>query len=456
MPEGRGGRASGLLPRLVAAFLTVALAAIAVVALLTYVAARAQVTSSAAQEREEAVAGVAASLESAHEMAGGWAAADLTPAVAQAAATAASLEVVDVDGRGVADRDVVMNNMMAGMRGPDQASDADVREVTLTVDDAPIGTATLRFPGDGIAGRDAQLLAALGRTALISALVAALLALAMALFVARRITQPLRLLAAVVQRFSQGEPGARADATAAGEVGQVAVAFNRMADVLARRDQQRRQLAATVAHELRTPIAVLRATLEAMQDGIVQPTPDALASLDEELVRLTRNVTDLQALSDAEGADLSIVHAQTDLAQVAADAAQALQPLYDSGDVTLDRDLRHVDVRGDADRLRQVVTNLLSNALKFTPRDGVVTMMVRSCDGHAELTVTDAGPGIPAEDQALVFEPFWRGADAQGVSGHGLGLTIVAELVRAHGGTVDVHSEGGHGAAFVVRLPRSR
>ena len=141
---------------------------------------------------------------------------------------------------------------------------------------------------------------------------------------------------------------------------------------------------------------------------------------------------------------------------MAAHAAHALAPLFASGDVTLRSVLQNVDVHGDADRLRQVVTNLLSNALKFTPEGGTVTVSVRRHDWHAELSVADTGPGIAADDRHRVFEPFWRGRNAAGVGGHGVGLAIVAELVRSHGGAVTVHSEEGRGAVVLVHLPLSR
>jgi signal transduction histidine kinase len=456
MSDTRPGQSFGLFPRLAIAFVAVALAAIVVVALLTFAAARAQVASFAESSRTSTAEFIGAALESAYAEAGDWREADLTPAVTLAAAAPATLQIVATDGTVVADPGLAMNNMMASMHGGDARPLGDPRPVSLSVDGAPIGTATLRFPADELPGGEAQLLAALGRTALLSAVVAALVALVAALLVAQRITRPLRTLATAARRFGAGDPAARVDAVAAGEIGEVGAAFNRMADVLARRARQQRELAGTVAHELRTPTAILQASLEALLDGVEQPSTEQLASLHDEVLRLQRNIADLESLSAAEAAELTLMLATTNLASVATGAASALAPQFASGDVTLRTVLQDVDVQADADRLRQVVTNLLANALKFTPAGGDVTLSTRARDGDAELSVADTGVGIPADDQERVFERFWRGRNAEGVGGRGVGLAIVVELVRAHGGAVTVISQVGRGSTFFVRLPRSR
>jgi two-component system sensor histidine kinase BaeS len=144
----------------------------------------------------------------------------------------------------------------------------------------------------------------------------------------------------------------------------------------------------------------------------------------------------------------------TNLAQVAAEAANAQRPLFDNGSVTLDVDVDDVFVKGDPARLRQIVTNLLSNALKFTPSGGAVALTVKASEQQAELTVDDTGPGIRPAECEHVFEPFWRGRDTGDVSGSGMGLAIVDGFVRAHGGDIHVVSQPGLGASFVVRLPR--
>lgn len=455
MTDTQRAQPLGLFPRMAVAFVAVALAAIVVVALLTLVAARGQVASFAEASRASTAELVGAALEGAYTEAGGWGQADLTPAVTLAAAASTTLQIVAADGTPVADPGLAMGNMMANMHGREPGPLDEPRTVSLSVDGTRIGTATLRFPADELSGPEARLLAALGRTALLSALVAALLALVAALLVAQRIIRPLRTLATAVRRFGAGDPAARADAAAAGEIGEVGAAFNRMADMLARRARQRRELAATVAHELRTPTAILQASLEAMLDGVEQPSPQQLASLRDEVLRLQRNIADLESLSAAEAAELTLTLATTNLASVAAEAARALAPQFASGDVALQTVLEDVDVPGDAGRLSQVATNLLANALKFTPAGGDVTLSVRARDGHAELSVADTGVGIPADEQESVFERFWRGRNADGVGGRGVGLAIVDQLVRAHGGTVSVASQEGRGSTFVTRLPLS-
>ncbi len=226
-----------------------------------------------------------------------------------------------------------------------------------------------------------------------------------------------------------------------------------MADTLEREDQLRRILVADVAHELRTPLAILQATTEAMADGVTPPTPSTLSSLHDETLRLGRIVADLEVLASAEAAGLALDLTIVDLAAVADSAAEGLRSQIEAQELSLLLALHRATVRGDKDRLHQVVTNLLTNAIKFTPVGGSITLSVRSSDGSGTIIVQDTGRGIPREDIPHVFERFWRGPGARNTTGSGVGLAVVQELVAAHGGQVTVKSEEGHGACFVVTIP---
>jgi two-component system sensor histidine kinase BaeS len=228
-----------------------------------------------------------------------------------------------------------------------------------------------------------------------------------------------------------------------------------MADTIERESALRRALVADVAHELRTPVTVLQASCEALLDGIEESTPDRLASLHEEVLRLGRLVGDLETLSSAEAARLGLLRALVDLREIVDQAADRLAAYFEAGELTLERELERTDVIGDSSRLAQVVDNLLGNALKFTPPGGRVVVEARSMGDVAVLRVSDSGPGIPADELPYVFERFWRGERARGVAGSGIGLAVVAELVEAHGGQVEVASAPGEGAVFTVRLPRA-
>jgi signal transduction histidine kinase len=276
------------------------------------------------------------------------------------------------------------------------------------------------------------------------------------LAVARRITRPVERLIEVTRAMGHGDRAARVGPISApGEIGELATAFDLMADTLDRQEQLRRVLVADVAHELRTPIAVLQAGHEALLDGVTEPTPGQLASLRDEVLRLARMVGDLQTLAAADAAALQLALSRQDLAGIAGSAADSLAGRFEAAGITLERRLAPVEVFADAGRLHQVITNLLTNALKFTPAGGRVTVRTAPAGAEAVLQVTDTGTGIPADELPRIFDRFWRGRGAAHISGSGIGLAVAAELASAHGGSLEAHSEPGHGAQLTLTLPRA-
>jgi two-component system sensor histidine kinase BaeS len=444
--------------RLALAFVAVAVGAVALLAALTLLATSAQVSSLAASQQQDTSRSVAAALSQAYREAAGWQQADLQSAYALAAAAGARLQVLDRSGHAVpAGSGQAMAGMMGAMHSPGGASGPLGPPVRAAVLAGGIraGTAVLRFPGSGLTAADQRVRSALEQTVLTGAGLAILLALLVAWLVSRRITRPLAGLTAAVRSMESGTRGARArQASAPGELGELSAAFDKMAVALEREDVLRRQLLADVAHELRTPITILQAYCEQMADGTEPATPARLGSLRDEVLRLGRLVADLETLAAAEAAGLHLVKAPTDLAAVAAHVAGLLAPAFAAEDGELKTDLQPAIVDADAARLSQIATNLLSNALKFSPPGGQVTLTVTPGNGLARLDVSDEGPGIPADELPHVFERFWRGSAGRRASGSGIGLAVVAELARAHGGRAEVTSEPGHGARFTVWLPR--
>ncbi|HEX4398168.1 MAG TPA: ATP-binding protein, partial [Trebonia sp.] len=288
-----------------------------------------------------------------------------------------------------------------------------------------------------------------------------LLALLTGLGVARRITRPVARLISVTRAMAGGDRSARAGAIRGpGELRELAAAFDQMADTLDREDKIRRDLVASVAHELRTPVAVLQAGHEALLDGVIEPGPEELASLRDEVVRLARMVDDLQTMAAADAAVLRLARERRDLAGIAAAAADSLARRFEAAGVTLNRLLEPAPVLADERWMHQVVTNLLGNALKFTPAGGTVTIRTgRGGPGAlpgpaAVLEVTDTGVGIPADELPRIFDRFWRGqAAAAQTSGSGIGLAIAAELTLAHGGTLTADSQPGRGTTLTLSLP---
>jgi signal transduction histidine kinase len=280
------------------------------------------------------------------------------------------------------------------------------------------------------------------------------LAVVIAMIGSRRIVAPVKRLSAAACRLGGGDRTSRVgDVGAPGELGDLAEAFDTMADHLQREDDLRRAVVADVAHELRTPLAVLQGEIEALNTGVIEAGPDELRSLDEEVRRLADLVDDLGVLASAEAAVLTLERRPTRLDEVVDQAADRLQPRFARQHVQLVRHLVPVVVDGDARRLDQIAINLLTNALKFSPSGGTVTVSLWTASGQAHLAVADDGPGIAPGEQDRIFERFYRGSAASDSAGSGIGLAVVGELVAAHGGSVGVTSEPGHGATFCVALP---
>jgi two-component system, OmpR family, sensor histidine kinase BaeS len=431
--------------RLLAAFLFVALSSVAVLTAAALVGTAKGLTSAQQNDRREAAARTAEAVAAAYQQAGGWAGADLNAASAIAGAAGARLVVQDGDdqmvwpGRG----------MGPGMSGMHAAATAAAVEAPVVAGGQNVGSVRLAFTTTATAGRAVAWSWVLGAAA-----VALLTALLAAGYVTRRLTRPLQALTGAARRFAAGEPGARAGTAGPGELGELATAFDTMADDVVRADQVRRSLAADVAHELRTPLAALQAGLEELRDGLRAPDTERLAALHDQTLRLGRVVQDLADLSAAESAALSLHRTDIDLAEIARTALAAHQGLLDAAGLRADTDLTAaLPVQADPDRLHQAITNLLANAARYCRPGDRVTISGHRSGGLAVLAITDTGPGIPADELPHVFQRLWRGHQARSVAGAGIGLAVVRELVTAHGGTVSAASPAGGGTTITVRLP---
>jgi len=460
MPR-RLGLAAPLWLRLAFAFVGVGVAGVALLAGLTLASTNAQVASLRRDQQHETTAAVVASVGMAYRTAGGWTHADLEPALALAGEAGASVAVLDSQHRLVKRG---FSPAPASQQGPGATSQdrgsttespsGQIITTQVTVARHDVGSVAVRFPSLEPAGV-VSLRSHLVRAVAVGAGLAALLAMLVALVVSRRITRPVATLTRIVRARKAGDRDARVGKVkAAGELAELAAEFDRMADASSREDQLRRTLVADVAHELRTPISVLQASCEGILDGVVTPTSEVISSIHDEVLRLATRVEDLQVLASAEAAGLRLAAEPVDLAEVAREAASALASGFAAANVELATDLEPVTVAGDRARLHQIITNLLTNALKFTPARGGARLEVRGAGSTARLTVADSGPGMSAEELGHVFERFWRGAGAASTQGSGIGLAVVQELVSAHHGTIETRSEPGRGTTFVISLPR--
>jgi signal transduction histidine kinase len=304
-----------------------------------------------------------------------------------------------------------------------------------------VGTAQVTFVSGELAQAEMHVRDALSGTVAIGAVIAALVAALAAAPIALRIVRPLRRVTDAAQRLGDGDATARAgEHRAPGEIGTLNRTFDAMAERLQANDIARRNLAADVAHELRTPLTLLQGGCEEIIDGITEPSIEHFVQMHDDVLRLRRLVDDLGALAEADAAlaGPNIAVERCDLAEIAAGAADALRPLAESNQQQVNRHLETAMLNGDPTRLAQIVTNLLTNAIKFTPPGGTIELDVRrnSVRRETTLTVSDSGPGIPVEDRPHVFERFYRSDSARPVAGSGIGLAVVAQLVKAHGGTV--------------------
>lgn len=283
----------------------------------------------------------------------------------------------------------------------------------------------------------------------------ALAAVLGALLLSRAVLRPVRAMTLAAEGLGEGDLERRVPVSGRDEIAQLGAAFNRMADSIRAGEERQRRLTGDIAHELRTPLANLRGYLEALRDGVVEPTPELLDSLHEEALLQQRIVDDLQDLALAEAGALTYHRSEVDLRELLEAARTAHRAQAENARVALEVEApQPVYVTADADRLRQVVGNLVGNALRATAPGGRVTLAL---DARAELAVVevrDTGKGIPAEDLPHLFDRFWRADPSRGraTGGSGLGLSIARQIVTDHQGTIDVRSTVGKGTTFTVVL----
>lgn len=284
----------------------------------------------------------------------------------------------------------------------------------------------------------------------VSVLVAALLA--------RQLARPLSLVSQVARRVAGGDLSARVQARpremrGRDEAAQLLINFDAMAESLERLEGERQASAATIAHELRTPLTILKGRLEALRDGVLKVTPEELALLLAQTDLLTYLVEDLRVLSLADAGRLVLERGEVDLSRLVRELTESVALKAAGRLVELTCEVREgLRVQGDEQRLRQVIANLLDNALKFSPTSGQVVVALFQDAERVTLRVRDSGPGVRSEALAHLFDRFYRDDDMS--KGSGLGLAVVKSLVELHGGRVAARNHPQGGAEFEVVLPR--
>jgi two-component system OmpR family sensor kinase/two-component system sensor histidine kinase BaeS len=356
--------------------------------------------------------------------------------------------------------------------------------VPIMVQGQRIGYALITLPGSGDLSDPAQAFLFQFNLSLWQAgLVAGGLGVLLGLAIARGLSAPLGRLALAARRISQGDLGQRVPVSGSAEVADLARAFNEMAAGLQQAESLRRNLVADIAHELRTPLTVMQGNLQAILDDVYPLEKAEIAAVYDETLILSRLVGDLRELAQAESGQLSLNLQPVELAPLIERAAGLFEELARDKQIKLALTLpaNLPPVRADSDRVRQVLHNLLANALRHTPEGGEIGIAVEELPGSGgagrqgshsssplflrtsaplpiiRVSVTDTGPGIPAEDLPQVFNRFWRAdrARSREQGGSGLGLAIARQLIEAQGGHIGVESDGvpGRGSHFWFTLP---
>jgi signal transduction histidine kinase len=277
-------------------------------------------------------------------------------------------------------------------------------------------------------------------------------------FTARRIIDPIRDMTSASQNIAAGDYHQRVPVPGTDELGVLAQSFNRMAMVLEQTERRRMELIGNVAHELRTPLASIRSSMEGLVDGVLPAEPETYLAIQGEAARLQRLVRDLEELSRAEARQISLNLQPTNLIDLLRAAVERLRPQFEDKNVELDvqSPSSPVNVQVDSERIIQVLINLLGNALQYTPGGGKVTLSARREGSQAVISVADTGIGIATEYLPHIFERFYRvdRSRSRAGGGSGIGLTIARHLVEAHGGRIWATSDGvNQGSTFTFTLP---
>lgn len=329
--------------------------------------------------------------------------------------------------------------------------------LAIVVNGQTVGTVLADGSPPPLSSTDTQILASMQAALFFGALAAFLIALTLGIFLARSLTRPTRELTSALHAMAGGALQQVVPVRSRDELGELSAAFNQMSADLARANQQRRQMTADIAHDLRTPVTVISGYLEALRNGVLPPTPERFATLYDEAKHLQGLIEDLRTLSLADAGEL-VLHPQTIaphalLQRIAAVYAHQAEQQGVALRVQASERLPLLSI--DVERMVQVLSNLVGNALRYTPADGSIVLSAAHDAQGAALQVRDTGQGIMPDALPRIFDRFFRAdvARAQSQGESGLGLAIARALVEAHGGTISATSAIGEGATFTIHMP---
>lgn len=335
---------------------------------------------------------------------------------------------------------------------------SNVASAPIMVDGEKVGTVLVRVPGSEtlLTKFDEDFRDKSYNAMIFAAVIALIIAMVMGAIFARTIAAPVKKITNAAKALKEGDYSARTGMTGSDEIARLGNMFDLMADSVESNRKLERRLVTDVAHELRTPLMAIQSTVEAMIDGVFKPDAERLETLNSEVQRLSRLVDALLKLSRLESRTKPIEQKKVDLTEMLSSVVQTHQAYIHDAGLNLEFEYDpHVYVFGDADLLRQATANLISNAVRYTPEGGTITIMARKGDLMGQIVVKDTGIGLTPEEAKLVFQRFWRADSgrARATDGLGIGLSVVKEIVEQHNGWVRVEGRPNEGACFTIYIP---
>lgn len=335
---------------------------------------------------------------------------------------------------------------------------SNVASAPIIVEGEKVGTVLVRVPGSEtlLTKFDEDFRDKSYNAMIFAAVIALIIAMVMGAIFARAIVAPVKKITNAAKALKEGDYSARTGMNGSDEIARLGNMFDLMADSVEANRKLERRLVTDVAHELRTPLMAIQSTVEAMIDGVFEPDEERLETLNSEVQRLSRLVDALLMLSRLESRTKPIEQKKVDLTEMLSAVVQTHQAYIHDAGLNLEFEYDpHVYVFGDADLLRQATANLISNAVRYTPEGGTITIMARKGDLMGQIVVKDTGIGLTPEEAKLVFQRFWRADSgrARATGGLGIGLSVVKEIVDQHNGWVRVEGKPNEGACFTIYIP---
>ncbi len=331
--------------------------------------------------------------------------------------------------------------------------------IPIVVNDVTVGTALLANPPPTLDPREERYINGTNQALLIGAIGAISLALLIGILLSRQFLRPLTELTSAIHAMRQGNLNQQVQVRTRDELGDLVQTFNQMSAQIHRVNQQRQQMTADIAHELRTPLMVISGYLEALRDGTLEPTAERFEAMNQEATQLKRLVEDLRTLSLADAGELKLAYQTVKPGELLTQIKQSFEPIAQEHKVALKLEVQQglPNVQIDPERMVQVLANIVSNALRYTPDGGTVTLQARQNQDQVQLRVNDTGKGIPAEKLPNIFERFYRVEESryQTEGESGLGLAIAKSIVEAHHGTIAAESHIGQGTSVIISLQPS-